>query len=143
MNINPRIWGSHAWIFLHTVALSYPENPSLSDKKIYKDFFYSLKTVLPCEKCSDNFRLHMEEMPIDDYLKNNDTLFEWVIKLNNIVNKFTNGEVLDKEKMKEHYINLNTPSFFSTLSKKQKYTIYGLLGIVVLYFINKKLKIIK
>jgi hypothetical protein len=32
-NINPNIWGTHGWTFMHYITLAYPENPSEEDKK--------------------------------------------------------------------------------------------------------------
>ena len=46
----PSNWGSHAWIFLHTISFDYPDNPSLNDKLLYKNFFHSLKNILPDRK---------------------------------------------------------------------------------------------
>ena len=37
--MNPKIWGPHAWIFLHSITLNYPENPTPELKKNnIKDF---------------------------------------------------------------------------------------------------------
>ena len=32
--MNPKFWGPHAWIFLHSITLNYPKEPSDEDKKI-------------------------------------------------------------------------------------------------------------
>ena len=40
--MNPKIWGPHAWVFLHTITLNFPENPTPEQKKYYKDFLYFL-----------------------------------------------------------------------------------------------------
>ena len=36
--MDANIWGSHAWLFLHTVTLNYPENPNEFDKNTIKIF---------------------------------------------------------------------------------------------------------
>ena len=33
--MNPNIWGESAWLFLHTITLNYPENPTFLDKHNY------------------------------------------------------------------------------------------------------------
>ena len=30
--MEPEIWGPHAWQFLHSITLSYPDNPTFEDK---------------------------------------------------------------------------------------------------------------
>ena len=32
--MEPKVWGSHAWIFLHTITLNYPDEPSKFDKEL-------------------------------------------------------------------------------------------------------------
>ena len=36
--MDPEIWGPSAWIFLHTITLNYPNNPTIYDKQNYKNF---------------------------------------------------------------------------------------------------------
>ena len=46
--MRPEIWGPHAWIFLHSVTLEYPDNPTDEDKQNMINFIDSLGNVLPC-----------------------------------------------------------------------------------------------
>ena len=55
-SLQPLIWGPHGWKFIHYVSLGYPENPTINDKNFYKNFYYSLQDVLPCEKCRINYK---------------------------------------------------------------------------------------
>ena len=66
--MDPEIWGPHAWIFLHSITLNYPNNPTMYDKQHYKTFFTSLQNILPCDWCSRNYKLHLKKFPIDKYL---------------------------------------------------------------------------
>ena len=82
------VWGPMAWIFLHMVTLNYkPERKS----DIYK-FFKSLKGVLPCGACRNNFnkiingtnpklRLTM------DKLRTRQTLSYWLFLVHNEVQR--------------------------------------------------------
>ena len=54
--MDPEIWGPHAWIFLHSVTLAYPENPTNIDKKNFELFFNSMQPIIPCQKCSNHYK---------------------------------------------------------------------------------------
>jgi hypothetical protein len=75
------------WKSIHSIALFYPDTPTDLDKKQYKAFFIDLQPVIPCYKCSLNYKRHLGELPIDPYLESKDTLFEWTVMFHNIVNK--------------------------------------------------------
>jgi len=139
ISFNPELWGNHGWVFLQHIALSYPNNASKEIKKSYKDFFYSLQYVLPCETCSLNFADHIEKTPIDGYLKNRDTLFGWIIKIHNEVNKLTNKKILNENDIKEQYLYQNEPSIYINPRIKMIFAISS--SIFVLYLIKKILKI--
>ena len=61
-NFEPKIWGNHAWFFLETICMAYPTNPSKSMKSSAKNFFLSLKDLIPCEKCRNNYILHLKNI---------------------------------------------------------------------------------
>ena len=93
--MNPKIWGPSAWFFLHSVTFRYPDNPSKQDKYNYKTFFESLKYILPCYKCSLNYKKHLDEYPInDDVLQSRKSLINWLIKIHNEVNKELHKPIL-------------------------------------------------
>ena len=102
MDIN--IWGKSIWACIHYVALGYPVAPSYSDKEKYKQFFLTLGPVLPCYKCSVNFQKHLTEIPIDPYLENQEKLFEWTVKLHNLVNKENSKPTYTVEQAKQYYL---------------------------------------
>lgn len=100
-SINPEIWGPHGWKFLHYVTLGYPENPTNIDKNNYAIFFKSLTSVLPCEKCSMNFKKNIREFPIENYLDSKENLIDWLIKIHNLVNQELNKDILSNEKARK------------------------------------------
>ena len=63
MNLNPQIWGSHYWFFLHTITLNYPDHPN--DIKI--DFSGHIADVNP-ESIKSN--LIMQETKTNDTINN-------------------------------------------------------------------------
>ena len=88
--MNPKIWGGYAWFFLHSVTLNYPDDPSSEDKQRMKDFFNSLKYVLPCNSCSKHLRSHIRNRPLTDReLSSRKKLIYWLIDIHNDVNKDT------------------------------------------------------
>ena len=48
--MEPEIWGPHAWQFLHSITLSYPDNPTLEDKNNHAQFREQAKWVEPDPK---------------------------------------------------------------------------------------------
>ena len=54
--ITPNLWGPHGWKFMHYISLGYPINPTSEDKINYKNFYYSLQDILPCDKCAINYQ---------------------------------------------------------------------------------------
>jgi hypothetical protein len=82
----PEIWGKNSWYILHIFAIGYPKQPTYEEIIAYKNFYENFWKVIPCYKCSVNYRRHLKEVPLDDYLTDNTKLFEWTVKLHNIVN---------------------------------------------------------
>tara|TARA_B110000914_G_C15426080_1_gene429010 strand:- start:353 stop:757 length:405 start_codon:yes stop_codon:yes gene_type:complete len=104
--MNPKFWGSHGWLFLHTVTMNYPKEPTNEDKTLYRNFFSSLKRVLPCEKCAYHYHQHIKDDPIEPALESRDTLVRWLIKIHNKVNddldkpNYTYEQVIEEYKYK-------------------------------------------
>ena len=90
------IWGPSLWHVLHTISFNYPVNPTSADKKNYKQFILSLRDVLPCRACRENFADNIKQIPLkSDVFKNRKNFSKWVFKLHNHVNKMT-GKKFDK-----------------------------------------------
>lgn len=106
MNLGPNIWGPHGWKFLHMVAIGYPNDPTEEQKKSYKSFFESIKYILPCSICANNYKRHLQESPItDEILKNRQNLSHWTIDIHNIVNKENNKKIWDYDDALLHIFN--------------------------------------
>lgn len=101
-------WYHCTWSTIHYIAMGYPQSPTPEDKANYKAFFFALGPVLPCKKCSVNYQRHLIELPIEPYLANNDTLFEWTVKIHNIVNRENNKPEWSTEQAKNHYMKTKT-----------------------------------
>jgi len=82
--MNQMIWGSHGWMFLHTITFNYPVKPKQCDKNRFRRFFAALKDVIPCKTCRDNYESHLTEFPIK--LDSREELVKWLIDVHNSVN---------------------------------------------------------
>lgn len=86
-----KIWGPPFWETLHCAAAGYPLEPTDDDKKNYRDFYISIKNVLPCKYCRDSytdFITKEKELMIEDYVfESRENLMRWVYKLHERVNK--------------------------------------------------------
>ena len=131
-SIKPKIWGPHGWKFLHYVSLGYPEKPTDKEKIYYKNFYYSLQNVLPCEKCAQNYKKNIIEYPIDNHLQNRDSLVKWVIDIHNKVNYELGKPQLDYEEAISLYLNEE--------SKMLDYCFKAVILIIILIFLYKLLK---
>ena len=110
-NIKPSVWGPHGWKFMHFVSLGYPENPSQGDKRQYKEFYESLQHILPCGACAQNYKLNLQDMPIDNSLDSRDTLIKWVIDIHNRVNQETGKKTMIHEEALNLYLKQQSPLF--------------------------------
>lgn len=104
--MEPQIWGKHAWIFLHSITMTYPENPSNEDKKIYKNFFESLDNVLPCVICKVNYKKHRNNVPIDNFLHSRRSLVEWLINIHNQTNVMNNKPTIEYDEVINNFKKL-------------------------------------
>jgi hypothetical protein len=99
------IWGPHAWIFLHSISLEYPDSPTKADKDNMRKFINSLGDVLPCKKCIINFKLHDKTLN-DNVLSSKKNLVKWFIDVHNAVNKENNKPELTYDDALKHILVL-------------------------------------
>jgi len=86
--VEPRIWGSSAWKFMHCVTLAYPINPTETDKNDIRQFFDIMPKVLPCNVCKNNCKGHFAANPLtDQILYSRENLVRWLIDIHNSVNE--------------------------------------------------------
>ena len=82
------IWGPNMWHYMHTLSFNYPINPTLQDKKYYKQFILNLEYTLPCKYCRINLKNNFKAYPLKTcHLKNRETFSKYIYKLHEIVNK--------------------------------------------------------
>jgi len=76
-------WGSPAWTTLHSFAAAYrPEK-----RQSFLNFVKAFPDLLPCDECGEHFRLNLQRIPVENYMKTNSELFFWTYLLHDLVNQ--------------------------------------------------------
>lgn len=128
--MNPEIWGPHAWMFLHTITLNYPENPSYQDKQTHRLFFESLQDVIPCPKCKQHYKQNLIDYPIQ--LNSKKELISWLINIHNQVNLKNNKRKYSYEEVNHIYNDL-----YNSVNYTNIYLFITLLICIFIYVYNK------
>ena len=111
--MDTRFWGPDGWELLHSIAYNYPSNPNNTTKQKYRRFFNSIPHVLPCVYCRNSLHKFYKELPIENSLQNNDSLFKWLYDIHNKVNNKLRRQRLNNKsnpslsKVKTFYKNYN------------------------------------
>ena len=130
--MEPKIWGNHEWLFLHTITLHYPDNPTEFDKEKYKKFFESLSHVIPCDICKSHYKQNIKKYPIQ--LESKETLTRWLHKIHNIVN-VKNGI---EEFSYDEFIKKFSDMYSNNSKTKILIPILIIILCLVLFYIYKK-----
>jgi hypothetical protein len=150
--MNPEIWGPGAWLFLHSITLAYPNNPTQLDKENYKTFFETLKNVIPCKKCSYNYSKNIKDNDISEHLDSKVSLVKWLVNIHNQVNIENNKKTMEYEDVIKEYkkiYNINKNSLFSkdvstysvkTNNKLLMFIFIILILLLLYYYYNKYLR---
>jgi hypothetical protein len=126
--MQPELWGPNLWRSIHFIALGYPDQPTPNDVQNYYELFTNLWKVIPCYKCSINYKRHLDELPIDTFLTTKMKLFEWTVILHNIVNKELGKNQIAFEDAIELYKTKNQ----IYLNKKNNYFYYSILLLIII-----------
>jgi hypothetical protein len=125
------VWGPAMWHYLHTMSFNYPVNPTLQDKKHYKDFVYNLRYVLPCKYCRINLTNNLKKKPLlMCHMASRATFSRYIYELHELINKMLNKKsqlsYCDVRERYEHFRSRCTeekPKIFifkKTQTKKKK-----------------------
>lgn len=140
--MEPKIWGKYLWTSIHVIALGYPDEPSEQDKINFKDFFSNLWKVIPCQRCAENYKRHLIELPLDNALESNTALFKWTVELHNIVNKELHKPTISISQAEQIFAHLarGDHSVLGGVDKRWEqlalYVTYGVVAAIVLGIIS-------
>jgi hypothetical protein len=93
MSIDPLYWGPGTWKLFYSIAYTYPEKPSPVEKNAVFNFFTSLKILLPCEKCKDEYTKYITLYP--PRVDSKTSLQHWILNLHNSINVRLNKPLLN------------------------------------------------
>ena len=122
------VWGPVAWTFLHTISFNYPLNPTVEDKKNYRDLVLNLQNVLPCGVCRKNLKTNFKKNPLKMCdMKNRETFSRYIYNLHELVNKLLNKKsnlsYCDVRERYEHFRSRcteETPKILKLNNKDEK-----------------------
>ena len=81
------VWGPSLWHSLHAISFNYPVHPTKEQKLQYLEFFKSLKHVLPCKYCRENYKKNIKTVPLNmSTMKSRETLSRWLYELHEEIN---------------------------------------------------------
>ena len=124
-NISPDIWGSSAWIYLHYVTLSYPDNPTDKERHNMHNFFSMVKETLPCDKCRQNFNNHLRNNPLtENVLSTRYNLVNWLLNMHNEVNVSMGKSTMSYDDLINMYLKGGNPNNKKT--ELETYCGYGM-----------------
>ena len=86
MRFDASVWGPHYWFFLHTVAESYPLNPTPITKRKYYDLLQNFPLFIPEEEMGNTFSQLLDKYPVSPYLDSRESFVRWVHFMHNKMN---------------------------------------------------------
>lgn len=103
--MDPSVWGPQAWASIHSYAVTYPIKPTSANKTHAKRWYRGMVSKLPCGDCSKKYKALIEcALPlVSDDLESCNALFEWTVKLHNMVNVLLHKPVFDLEDARRMY----------------------------------------
>ena len=132
IDLSPEIWGSNGWLFLDSICLSYPLNPTDEIRENYKSFFNLLPEMLPCDKCRNHLKHYITKYPLNDnILKSKDNLILWILNAHNNVNKINGKNMITLEQFKQYYDQKYKDSCSSCKPIKKPISNMNVFGIIM------------
>lgn len=115
-----RSWGPSAWTFLHTSSYAYSIEPTQEDRMNMYMFLYYFARVLPCKRCSDDFKLYLDkklaERTASSILDSRKNMVRFVIDAHNAVNIKLGKRTYSYEEVDELYTTGKTSYMLIILS---------------------------
>ena len=88
--------GRRTWALLHSIANTFPENPSEKDKIMMQKFLYGLARSYPCKICGGHLIRMLNKKGIR--MDNRTEFINYLCNTHNIVNKVLNKTEFDCDK---------------------------------------------
>lgn len=133
MIFDPKIWGPKYWFFLHTIALTYPDNPNSVTKKKYYDLIQNLPIFIPISEIGNTFATFLDKFPVTPYLDSKKSFIKWVHFIHNKVNNYLGKEELTMEQaLSNYYENYKIKAVKSNEDRQRREKIIYLLILLII-----------
>lgn len=134
LNINSKKWGEPGWIFSFACAFGYPKQPTNEEKNDAERFFTSFKTMLSCYTCRNNYKKHLNDLPLtDEVLSSRINLTKWLVNIKNVVNKSQGLSTYGYDETITYYYNLlNKPKTLCIKTLIEEYLDDSVLKMTIL-----------
>ena len=100
---DPDIFGPPFWFVLHNAAVGYYVNPTVTSKRMMKQFLLSLPIIIPCSKCKEHAYDYLKNRDLDYATQSRSHLFEFFVDFHNFVNERGRRPVMCLEDAKNLY----------------------------------------
>lgn len=105
----PHIWGPHFWFFLHTIAMSYPDNANDVTKRKYYDLIQNMPLFIPDSEMGNRFSRLLDKYPISPYLGKRESFIRWTVFIHNKINIMLGKPEMELEDAIEAYNKAYVP----------------------------------
>lgn len=93
--------GRATWTFLHTLAATYPPNPTRAEQERTARFMRDFSQIYPCAPCAESFRAIIKRVPVD--ARSGPSFARWMCVVHNEVNKELGKEVFNCSSVGERW----------------------------------------
>ena len=121
MQLDPEVWGSHYWFFLHTVAHSYPLTPNAITKRKYYDLIQNLPLFIPQADIGNKFSELLNKYPVTPYLDSRESFVRWMHFIHNKINLIIGKEEISLMEANDRYEAEYKPKNIERLGIKKQY----------------------
>jgi hypothetical protein len=132
-NFDPAVWGPHYWMFLHTVAYSYPVYPNEVTKRKYYDLIHNMPLFIPNEKVGNEFSRMLDQYPVTPYLDKKESFVRWMNFIHNKINVLLEKDEMSLANAESAYFARydNRVSTLSSISWNPDYVVYINIAVIV------------
>ncbi|NDC83831.1 hypothetical protein EB093_09275 [bacterium] len=82
----PQVWGPHFWFFLHTIAMTYPDNANDVTKRKYYELIQNMPLFIPDPEMGNRFSRLLDKYPVSPYLGKRESFIRWTVFIHNKIN---------------------------------------------------------
>jgi hypothetical protein len=133
--LDPKIWGSHYWFVLHTIAITYPLRPNDVTKKKYYDFIQSLPLFLPVSEIGDSFSKFIDKYPVTPYLDSRESFVRWMHFIHNKINIAIGLSEMEMDRSLEVYYGHYQPRIEKDDKERLKREKIGFAAVIIILFL--------